>query len=93
VDRAGFASTILNFRTGEAKMEGTSEHQLPLSEDERRLLQQLLYTELDAAEENVRDFEVNGPPEALDDAQDYASLVSRLYERIRDPRQTKPARS
>jgi hypothetical protein len=69
-----------------------SEHQLPLSEDERRLLQQLLYTELDAAEENVRDFEVNGPPEALEDAQDYATLVRRLYERIRNPRQTKPAR-
>jgi hypothetical protein len=74
-------------------MDRTSEYQLPLSEDERRLLQQLLYTELDAAEENVRDFEVNGPTEALDDAQDYATLVRRLYERIRDPRQTKPARS
>jgi hypothetical protein len=78
---------------GEAKMDRTSEHQLPLSEDERRLLQQLLYTELDAAEENVREFEVNGPPEALDDARDYATLVRRLYERIRDPRQTKPVRS
>jgi len=69
------------------------EHQLPLTEDERRLLQQLLYTELDAAEENVREFEVNGPSEAADDARDYATLVRRLYERIRDPQQTKPARS
>ena len=68
------------------------EHQLPLSEDERHLLQQLLYTELDAAEENVREFEVNGPPEAFRDAQDYATLVRRLYERVRDPGQTKPAR-
>jgi hypothetical protein len=34
-------------------MDGTSEHQLPLSEDERRLLQQLLYAELDAAEERA----------------------------------------
>jgi hypothetical protein len=67
-----------------------SGHQLTLSEDERRLLQQLLYAELDAAEENVREFEVNGPPEALDDAQGYATLVRRLYERIRNPRQTKP---
>ena len=73
-------------------MDRTSEHQLPLSEDERRLLQQLLYSELDAAEENVRDFEVNGPPEALDDAQDYVTLVRRLYERTRDLRRTKPAR-
>jgi hypothetical protein len=40
----------------------------------------------------VREFEVNGPPEALDDAQDYATLVRRLYERIRNPWQTKPAR-
>jgi hypothetical protein len=80
-------------RTGEAKMDRTSEHQLPLSEDERRLLQQLLYTELDAAEENMRDFEVDGPPEALDDARDYATLVRQLYERIRDSRQIKPPRS
>jgi hypothetical protein len=74
-------------------MNRTHDHQLLLSEDERRLLQQLLCTELDAAEENVRDFEVNGPPEARDDAQDYATWVRRLYERIRDPRQTRPARS
>jgi hypothetical protein len=71
-------------------MNRTHDHQLLLSEDERRLLQQLLYTELDAAEENVRDFEADGPPEALHDAQDYAALVRRLYERIRDPRQTEP---
>ena len=64
-------------------MDKTSEHQLPLSEDERRLLQQLLYTELDAAAENVRDFEVNGPPEALDDAQDYATWLSLLTEDVR----------
>ena len=66
------------------------EHWLPLSEDERRLLLAVVYAELDAAEENVRDFEVDGPPEALDDAQNYATLVRRLYGRIRDPRQTKP---
>src|SRR5262249_34427764 len=48
-----------------ANMGRTVEHQLPLSEDERRLLQQLLYTELDAAEENVREFELNGPPRRL----------------------------
>jgi hypothetical protein len=74
-------------------MDTTSEHWLRLSEDERRLLQATLYTELDAAEENVRDFEVNGPSEALDDARGYATLVRRLYERIRDSRQTKPTRS
>ncbi len=73
-------------------MDKILEHQLPLSEDERRLLQQLLYAELDAADENVRDFEVNGPAEALDDAQDYATLVRRLYERVRDPRRIKQAR-
>jgi hypothetical protein len=71
----------------------THEHQLPLSEDERRLLQAILYTELDAAEENVRDFEVDGPPEALDDARNYATLVRQLYERIRDPQKTKPMQS
>lgn len=80
-------------RPGDAKMDKILEHQLPLSEDERGLLQQLLYTELDAAEENVRDFEVNGPPEALDDAQDYATLVRRLYDRIRDPRDDIPTQS
>jgi DUF1680 family protein len=64
----------------------THEHQLRLSEDERRLLQAILYTELDAAEENVRDFEVDGPPEALDDARNYATLVRQLYERIRGRR-------
>jgi hypothetical protein len=69
------------------------EHWLPLNEDERRLLLAVVYAELDAAEENVRDFEVDGPPEALDDAQNYATLVRRLYERIRDPRQTKPTQS
>jgi hypothetical protein len=69
------------------------EHWLPLSEDERRLLLAVVYAELDAAEENVRDFEVDGPPEALDGAQNYATLVRRLYERIRDPRQTKPTQS
>jgi hypothetical protein len=37
---------------------------------------------------NVRDFEVDGPPEALDDARCYAALVRQLYERIRDARQT-----
>ena len=74
-------------------MDKAPEHHLPLSEDERRLLQALLYTELDAAEENVRDFEVDGPAEALDDAQNYATLVRRLYERIRDPQQTKPMQS
>jgi hypothetical protein len=42
-------------------METTSEHWLPLSEDERRLLQAILYTELDAAEDNVRDFEAPVP--------------------------------
>jgi hypothetical protein len=31
----------------------SSEHLLRLSEDERRLLQQLLYAELDAAEERA----------------------------------------
>jgi hypothetical protein len=50
------------------------------------LLQAMLYTELEAAEENVREFEVNGPPEALDDAQEHAALVLQLYERIRDAR-------
>jgi hypothetical protein len=68
----------------------THEHQLRLSEDERHLLQAIVYTELDAAEENVRDFEVDGPPEALDDARNYATLVRQLYERIRDPQKTKP---
>lgn len=62
------------------------EHWLPLSEEERRLLLAVVYAELEAAEENVRDFEVDGPPDALDDARDYAALVRRLYERIRDPR-------
>jgi hypothetical protein len=71
----------------------THEHQLPLSENERRLLQAILYTELDAAEENVRDFEVDGPPEALDDARNYATLVRQLYERIRDPQKTNPMQS
>ncbi len=71
----------------------THEHQLRLSEDERRLLKAILYTELDAAEENVRDFEVDGPPEALDDARNYATLVRQLYERIRDPQKTKPMQS
>ena len=66
---------------------------LPLSEDERRLLQALLYTELEAAEENVRDFEVDGPAEALDDAENYATLVRGLYERVRDPRQFQPTQS
>jgi hypothetical protein len=46
-----------------------SEHWLRRSEDERRLLKAMLYTELDAAEETLRVFEVNGPSEALDDAQ------------------------
>jgi hypothetical protein len=73
-------------------MDTASEHWLRLSEDERRLLQAILYTELDAAEENLRDFEVDGPPEALDEARDYATLVRRLYERIRGLRQTKLAR-
>jgi hypothetical protein len=41
----------------------------------------------------VRDFEVKGPPEALDEAKNYATLVRRLYERIRDPRQTKSTQS
>jgi hypothetical protein len=71
----------------------THERQLPLSEDERRLLQAILYTELDAAEENVRDFEVEGPPEALDDARNYATLVRQLYARIRDSQKTKPMQS
>jgi hypothetical protein len=57
------------------------------------LLLAVVYAEVDAAEENVRDFEVDGPAEALDDARNYAALVRRLYERIRDPRQTKPTQS
>jgi len=74
---------------GETKMDKA----LPLSEDERRLLQALLHTELEAAEENVRDFEVDGPAEALDDAENYATLVRGLYERVRDPQQFQPTQS